>query len=398
MLVVAWRNAMRRPVHAALSLLVVVVVTAVFLITTGGTAALKSGLETGSRRLGADILILPQDLRVTAEHMLFTGMPANIYMDEQVLDQARRTPGVAAATPQFFTQTLDESCCSLGGEYRLVGIDPGSDFVLRPWLPKAGDQPMRSDEVWLGADVPNVLGGQVGILGETFRVGGVLQQTGTGTDGTIFMSMETARRLAGTSTSLAKLWRSQRPDHLVSAILIQTNPTADVEQVLCELNQLPGAYAVAASAVIRQTRAHMDLLVLVARMFSAIVALLGIIALTSRYAGLAMERKQEIGLMRALGYYRWEIAAVIGSEVLITVLLGGAVGAGIGRLALYRSLDFLRTTTTFPLLWPSSGQVAGEVVLTLGLTVLLGLLAALTPALQAARIQPAQTLTEGQLR
>ena len=153
-------------------------------------------------------------------------------------------------------------------------------------------------------------------------------------------------------------------------------PTADP--------QAPGGAAVS------QPSAALTARLAVAAASTALFAGLGAVALLVGGIGIAnvmviavLERRQEIGLRRALGAARRHIAAQFLTEAILLGLLGGAAGAAAGA-ALTAIVAWARHWT--PLLPPQAlpGAVAAAVAI--------AALAGLYPAVRAARMSPAEAL------
>lgn len=241
------------------TLLIIVVVTSVFYVSMQITMGINSGLNQGIDRLGADILLLPKEISANAEQTLFTGIPMNIYMPADVLNQVRKLDGVKEATPQFFTQTLNSSCCSLGESYSLVGFEQNTDFLLTPWMDNTPRQSLTEDEVIVGGNVPAFLGDQVVIQGKNFSVAGQLQRTGSRMDNTIFLPLDRARTLAEENVYLKDLWQeSNKPEQLISAVLIRVDNPQGIREVAKKLNAVPGVNVVMTSQVLQNIKQQLD--------------------------------------------------------------------------------------------------------------------------------------------
>ncbi len=94
------------------------------------------------------------------------------------------------------------------------------------------------------------------------------------------------------------------------------------------------------------------------------------------------ERTTEIAVMRTLGFPAATIFALVVGEGLVVAVIGGAVGAIIARLTI--NGEFLSMSGGFI---PAFGVNNGSVVVGLGLSVLIGVLAALIPAAMASRLK-----------
>ena len=56
--------------------------------------------------------------------------------------------GIDRMSPQTFLATLNASCCSY--PVQLVGIDYGTDFLIKPWLERTLHRDLKNGEVILG--------------------------------------------------------------------------------------------------------------------------------------------------------------------------------------------------------------------------------------------------------
>jgi putative ABC transport system permease protein len=126
----------------------------------------------------------------------------------------------------------------------------------------------------------------------------------------------------------------------------------------------------------------------------ALVALTDLIAILGIANTLTLsltERTRELGLMRALGLTRHQLAAMIRTESVITCLLGALPGAALGVGA----GTTLAATLTRDQTGVATIQVpAGQLAAVLAVTCLAGLLAAAIPARHAGRVPILQAISE----
>ena len=94
------------------------------------------------------------------------------------------------------------------------------------------------------------------------------------------------------------------------------------------------------------------------------------------------ERTTEIAVMRTLGFPASTVFLLVVGEGLVVSVIGGALGALLARLVI--SAEFLGLAGGFI---PAFGVTNWNVVVGLGLSVLIGLLAALIPATMASRLK-----------
>lgn len=120
----------------------------------------------------------------------------------------------------------------------------------------------------------------------------------------------------------------------------------------------------------------------------AIMLIAGLSILTALYSRL-MERKYELALARAMGGSRLQLFIMILSEGMLLVIMGFIGGIVLGRAGLLLLEQWSGSTMHFPLFY--SGFIREEFYLLL-ITVGIGFLSALLPALQAFRINISKTL------
>lgn len=111
---------------------------------------------------------------------------------------------------------------------------------------------------------------------------------------------------------------------------------------------------------------------------SIVIAILGIV---NTLVLSVSERVREIGLMRAVGLGRAQLAGQIVCESVLTAVYGTVLGAGAGVLlaGALRALLADRGLTELVIPWARLGAV-------LGVSVVVGVLAALWPAARATRL------------
>jgi putative ABC transport system permease protein len=167
---------------------------------------------------------------------------------------------------------------------------------------------------------------------------------------------------------------------------------ADPDQVASVASVLTATAAPDGEQDVRVARPS-DLLVARIAAKGAFVGLflgLGSIALLIGGVGIAnimvisvLERRGEIGLRRALGARRRDVAVQFMLESTLLAAIGGVAGIGLGILATAVAARLAGNPVTVP----PSGLAAG-----LGAALLVGALAGLYPAARAARLSPAEAL------
>ncbi|MFJ3905445.1 ABC transporter permease [Streptomyces sp. NPDC090025] len=115
----------------------------------------------------------------------------------------------------------------------------------------------------------------------------------------------------------------------------------------------------------------------------AVALLVGGVGVANTMVISVLERRQEIGLRRALGATRGAVRLQFLTESLLLSALGGLVGAALGAAATYGFAVVQGWTPVVPP-WSLAGGLAA--------TLLIGALAGLYPAVRAARLDPTSAL------
>jgi putative ABC transport system permease protein len=167
-----------------------------------------------------------------------------------------------------------------------------------------------------------------------------------------------------------------------STLVVFTDGSPDVQQRLDdELEDLPIVTVKDQAAFAAEQREPIDQFVLIIYALLGLALLIAVLGIVNTLALSVIERTREVGLLRAIGVSRRQLRRMITLEsVVISVLgtvLGVVLGTGFG-IALMRAV---RDEGLQEIAVPY-----GQVALFLGLSVLVGVLAAVFPARRAARL------------
>jgi len=362
--------------------------------------AIAQGLERGKARLGADLLVVPFHARVDVDEALFSGSPLNVYMDQKWEDVVRKIPGVRHVEAQFFTQTLALECCAVGEEIRLVGIEPSSVSRFALMSPD-GEQRLGSDEIIAGGQLIARLGwkgSSVELLGDVFRIAFQLESTGTGLDESILMPIASARRLAANSAPLQPVWKEAgSPDRLISALLIEVDDPAHIDSVAESLDKVSDLRVLRPAEAFQRIKQSIGTFSIALAAAGFVTVLVSVVHLFSHIAAVAWDRKGEWALYRALGATRARLFQLMVGEALALSLGGAVFGLPLGAGLYHFALSRLLARNAFPIAPPGPAFLAAISLAAFALYGLIGLAAAIGPAVRIARLQPALIMAQGDI-
>jgi putative ABC transport system permease protein len=394
----AWQNLSRRKGQSFLTILITLLTVMVFVMIFAFYINFQQGVALSQKRLGADILVLPNEASTDAYTTLYTAEPNNIYMPVEVLDSIKKVEGIAIASPQLFIQTLNASCCAVDSETRIVAFDMDTDFVLQPWFHEANLDFLADDEIIIGCDVPAYLGNRVGILGDVFRIVGTMSPTGTGMDETYFMNMDVAKRLAATNENLKEVLPDIDPQAVYSAILIKVQDGYNVADVVANIEEASlNVSIVVTDEVVTSMKKQMSMIGQVMILLWVLLLVVTALALIGRFTALAQVRKKEMGILRAIGGQKTDVFKLILLEACFLAGIGGMLGSILGTCAVSPLIEWLQQAFTFSILALNPGLIAKSLLLGTCMAILLGGLAALYPACKSARLDPQEVIMRGEI-
>jgi putative ABC transport system permease protein len=359
------------------------------------SGGVQRSLQVGINRLGADLLVVPFGQEIPIQTSLLMGQPTSFTMNRSIQKQIAAIPGVDRTSVQLFIASLQKaSCCS--GFFQLIAFEPETDFTITPWLKKALNRPLGSDEIIVGSKIFTPVGDELSFFGHKFVVAGRLESTGLGLDGAIFLSIDTAYVMAAESKAKAEQPLEIRPDQ-ISAVLVKVSSDTFPDVVGSRVERTIEGVSVVISAqlvksVEKQLSTLMDSMMLVTGAFWAASTLLvgTIFSMTTN------ERRREIGLLRAMGATGTFISKMVLTEATLLTLLGGIFGVIGGGVAMFSFSLLISTALDVPYLWPTLAQVAQMVATSIIVAILTGLLASLFPAIVGGRMEPLNAIRSGE--
>jgi putative ABC transport system permease protein len=178
-----------------------------------------------------------------------------------------------------------------------------------------------------------------------------------------------------------------RPRNQFTFINVPGDPTDAKEQPLEQaLATFPDAKVQTREAWITQQDEEFNQFLIMLYVLLALSVIISIFGMINTLALAVYERTRELGMLRAVGMTRWQARTMIGSESVITALIGAAIGLPLGMFLaalVTRALDQYDVQYAIPLL----PLIAFAIV-----AVLVGLVAAIMPAQRAARLNVLQAL------
>ncbi|OHW61990.1 macrolide export ATP-binding/permease protein MacB [Andreesenia angusta] len=394
----AYLNVTRRFGKSLVSGVIVSITIAIFTLVFSLYSTVESGIKLSADRMGADIVILPNEANVNEIETMFTGVPMLEYMDKDVIKGKIPMEDVESITEQFFIKTLaNTGCCGYEKEQRIVGINQNTDFILKPWFNDFNVERLSKNQILIGGRVERALESKVMIFNKEYSIVGDIYRTGSSIDESIFMDIEEARDLA-TRMNPDNIFDGRDTDQLVSSILIKTKDGVDPRNMMRKIksNEID-AQVISTADNISKLSNQIKTVSKILGGFSLALIFTSSLALAARFNSMASERKKEIGYLHAVGLKKSKIVRLILTEALMIAAVGGIVGA-LGGVALTSPL--YNTVSEIMVLpsgeWDMMIAVKNAAV-GIGLSLIIGIASAIYPALMSSRLEPQEAISKGDM-
>lgn len=355
----------------------------------------QQSLDNGIDRMGADIMVVPQEYSAAGESVLLTGQPTSFFFKDTGFKQIAGIPGVAKASPEIFIGTLyGHSCCS--GPVQIIAIDPGKDFTIATWLKENPGITLGKDDVIVGDVIIGDVGTDLIFYGHIFHIVGRLDRTGLpGVDMAVFTRVEDAYTMADESGKKAAM-KLTIPAGMVSAVLVRVAPGASPAAVAEEIKkQVPGTRTITPNGLLGTISGQLGTVTSLLYGSTIAVTAVSIPLLGFISAMVAHERRREIAILRALGATQSFIRRIMLAESLALAVIGSLAGIGVAALVLLAFQDFVALQLKIPFTIPSPMAILAGAASALALSIVIGGIASLYPAFQVGRQEPYDTIRKG---
>ncbi|KAB8293566.1 ABC transporter permease [Bifidobacterium avesanii] len=391
-------NLRRKPLRTAALLVVVTMLTIAFYAGSMLSLNLDAGLTSMEERMGADLMVVPQNTGAKAEALLTNGDSNTFYFTNDISSMVAKADGVAQESAQTYISSLTADCCD--EKVQIIGFDPATDFVIEPWITSQFDGTLADGQIVAGANINVSADGSVKLYGHRFPVVAQLGATGTSLDNSVFVNMATVPQVVRYS---AEVGHPAIPegyeDKVTSAVLVKVAPGYDARTVASNIERATGISDlgyVYPGGVTASTKSSLGAIMRYVAVFVAIFWAMGVAVLLAVFSATANERKREFASLRIMGATRGQLVRLIVGESTLIGAIGGVAGVGLSSLAILPFSALIGRELQLPYLQTGLGTVALLVVLALAFAVATGALASLVAAVRLSRPEAYLTLREGE--
>ena len=354
-----WRNLGVHPLRSALSAAAIGLQVFLILLIVGLTSGVLSDWRTRAEGVGADIIVQPPNSSI------FFSFSSAVIPESQV-PRIEKLPGVDEVAPVLVIVDTATLGLIYGIDYdRFNGLSSGFTFLSGGMF--SGPDDAIADDLAAQARKLKV-GSTVSLMNRNFRVCGIVLH---GKGARFFLPIQKAQEIAGA-------------EKRVSMIYVRSK--GDTGAALAELSRLLPGYRIRSMAeyMSLMTSSNLPELRPFLRSFVGLGIVISFLVVLLTMYTMVLERRREIGILKAIGSSRLEIYWLILAEALMLVGLGVIVGV-CGTYATTAVLH--RTSPTLQIAIPPEWIVRSILVAVVG-----ALAGAAYPALRAAQNDPVDSL------
>lgn len=365
------KNLWQQKLRSILTILGVGISISAFVSLRGITYNLEKALQTTYKSRGTDLIVMEKS---TLDIFSST-------IDQSYVQRLKPLPHVKQASPiLFYFYALQFK------QYFLItGWEPGC--YLFNELKIAGSALQNDHDALLGSIAARRLkksrGDKINIRGEEFRICGIFESMNMLEDGTVIVPLNTLQRIKNTPGKITAInLKLEFNNSLKFSLKQQLDMARDVQNKInsefndLEVKDVQNFIATPFSTIFSLTWAI--------SIVGLVIAVMGII---NTMTTAVLERTREIGILLAIGWRKSRIIKLVILESAIYGILGGITGIVLGYV-------IMRILVTLP-------QIQGFIIMkydlffivkTLGLSLLVGILAGIYPAVKSVSIEPIEVL------
>lgn len=331
-----------------------------------GTALFTDNLRSGADRIygstGTDLYIVPQEYLENTKDLLFRGKACMIPFKTDVYDAIAGLDGAEAVSRQLYLETLEMSCCDAGG-LQIVAFDPKTDFSVCQWTDKVPD--LKADEVLAGSTSAFAAGETVELFGRTFRIAGILEETGMGYDQSLFLTYEAADEITA-SPEYEYMFSGKKG--LVSMLLVRQKAGTDLAALTRNAKTAlegTGLSVYAIDELASGMKTHIRTLIAAVSIMEVFAIVIAAVSLFAAVTLTFHQRRKTAGSLLSVGCTKGRILKLFAAEYLWLFFFGALAGMLLVCIILLPLHDVIKTALELPYKLISAGNAAKITVKTL---------------------------------
>jgi putative ABC transport system permease protein len=299
-----WGSIYTRPLRSSLSVIAIAIQVVLVLMIAGLTSGVVSEWGKRVEGVGADIIVQ------SPNSSIFFAFSSAV-MQESLGDKIAALPDIDEVAPTVILMEPKNLVIVYGIDFRRFNA-LSRGFLFRDGRPFSGPDEVIADDI-IAQSKHLKVGSQITLLNHVFTVSGIVAH---GKGARYFIPLQTAQDLAGADKRVSMFYvRSKGDTEIARAEILKLDPQNSVRS-------LSEYVTLMTSSNLPQLRPFTRTMVALGIVISFLVVLLNMHTLV-------MERTREIGILKALGFSRFDVVRMLLGETFILTLMGTGLGIGI---------------------------------------------------------------------
>jgi putative ABC transport system permease protein len=313
------KNLSRRKGRAIASSIGLILAIAVIVSTLTVTGAMQTKIGNELEKYGSSIVVTPNSEKVTIPYG--SVVIGNNLLNENSINKIYAiadSANIRVLSPKLYNQVKHGNNTIL-----VVGLFMEKEIQLKTWWNVTGSLPQDNIAgILLGSELKTALSGQIGssiTLGNSsFVVSGILDQTGSIDDYSVFMPLNVSQKLFNRDGKISEINVGVTNGKMIDDISNQ------IMEAIPNAKAIPITQAAGTRTLAVQQTASFSLLL------ASIILVVGIGGIMNTTQASVNQRMGEIGVLMSLGADNSHLYKMFLSEAVILGLIGGVIGSTIG--------------------------------------------------------------------
>ena len=341
------------------------------------SSAMQTQVGNEIEKYGPNIVVTPNTQSISVPYG--SVVIGNVTIAEDAVEKILGIPNkanVRVLSPKLFNQI------QYGNDTLLVvGLFPEKELQLKKWWNVTGTLPQNdTNEALIGSVLKSSLNLSIGStmqIGDSIvSVTGILDETGSSDDYTVFLSLHFAQALFDLEGKVSEI---------DVGALCNTCPVETIAQQI--MDAVPGAKAMPVKQAVETRMKAVEQTASFSLLLASIILVVGVAGIMNTMLASVHERIREIGVFMSLGADNSHLYKMFFSESIIMGLIGGLIGTMAGLLS---SILLGPLIINIPI---SPAELPLYVIpLAIGLSVSASVTASLYPTWRACKIDPVKAL------
>ena len=371
------KNLSRRKGRAILSSIGLILAIAVIISTFTVSGAMQTQVGNEIEKYGPNIIVTPNTQSINVPYGSI--VIGNITIPENSVEKIYSIPNKAnirVLSPKLFNQIQYGNSTIL-----VVGMLAENEIQLKKWWSVTGSLPKNdTDEILLGsalkASLNLSIGSEIPIGNFSFSVTGILGETGSVDDYTVFMPLHVAQSLFNLEGKVSEI---------DVGALCNNCPVETIAQQI--MAAVPDSKAIPVKQAVETRMKAVEQTASFSLLLASIILVVGVAGIMNTMLASVHERIKEIGVFMSLGADNRHLYKMFFSESIILGLVGGLAGTVIGMLSSILLGPLIINIAISPADLP-----VYTIPLAVGLSVSASVIASLYPTWRARKIDPVKAL------